>query len=307
MNDLSKIPSVDALLQTRQAAQLISTFGRPLVLDSIRQVLVGMREKVRQSGTQPTEVNIFRQVEGLLEEWTTPTLIPVINATGVILHTNLGRAPLSKAALDAMQATALGYSTLEYDLQQGERGSRSQHAEKLLTRLTGAEAALVVNNNAAAVLLALISLAKKQRVIISRTQLVEIGGGFRIPEVMKQSGAKLVEIGTTNRVNLNDYEDALQESAAVVMRAHHSNFKLIGFTHEPSLAEIVKAAHHHDALVIDDLGSGALLDTSKFGLGHEPTVKESMDAGADIICFSGDKLLGGPQSGIIIGCKDFDR
>lgn len=304
MSDLSKIPSVDALLQTRQAAQLISTFGRPLVLESIRQVLVGVREKVRGYGKQPSEINIFQLVEGLLGEWTAPTLIPVINATGVILHTNLGRAPLSKASIEAMQATAHGYSTLEFDLQRGERGSRSHHAEKLLTRLTGAEAALVVNNNAAAILLALISLAKKQRVIISRTQLVEIGGGFRIPEVMSQSGAKLVEIGTTNRVNLNDYEDALQESAAVVMRAHHSNFKLIGFTHEPSLSEIVKAAHNHDALVIDDLGSGALLDTSKYGLGHEPTVKESMDAGADIICFSGDKLLGGPQSGIIIGRKD---
>lgn len=303
MSDLSKIPSVDRLLKTEHAAQLISSYGRPLVLEAIRLVLEDLREKAFKFDTQPLEKNIFRLVEMLLEDWTAATLVPVINATGVILHTNLGRAPLSRAALDAMQAIASGYSTLEYDLDRGERGSRSQHAENLLIRLTGAEAALVVNNNAAAVLLVLSCLAKKQRVIVSRTQLVEIGGGFRVPEVMSQSGAKLVEIGTTNRVNINDYEIALQEKAAVVMRAHHSNFKLIGFTEEPPLEDIVRVSHQQEVLVVDDLGSGTLLDTSRFGLAHEPTVQESVKAGADLVCFSGDKLLGGPQAGIIIGSK----
>ncbi len=219
----------------------------------------------------------------------------------MILHTNLGRAPLSAAALQAMEAVAHGYSNLEFDLETGKRGSRLVHAETLLQRLTGAEAAMVVNNNAAAVLLVLAALANRKRVVISRHQLVEIGGGFRLPDVMKQSGAKLVEVGTTNKVRLADYEEALEEPAALVLHAHRSNFKMIGFTEEPELKDIVNLAHSHGVPCVDDLGSGALLDTARYGLAHEPTVQESLAAGMDLVCFSGDKLFGGPQAGMIVG------
>jgi L-seryl-tRNA(Ser) seleniumtransferase len=231
-------------------------------------------------------------------------LLPVINATGVILHTNLGRAPLSKAAIQAMADVAANYSTLEYDLEKGQRGSRLIHAESVLKKLTGAEAALVVNNNASAVLLVLSALANKKRVVIARSQLVEIGGGFRVPDVMKQSGAKLVEVGTTNKVRVADYKEALEEPTSLIMRAHRSNFKIVGFTEEPELKEIVDVAHKVNVIVVDDLGSGALLDTAKYGFAHEPTVQESLAAGVDLVCFSGDKLLGGPQAGIILGKKD---
>ena len=206
--------------------------------------------------------------------------------------------------MNAAQSLATGYCTLEYDLAKGARGSRSVHAEELLKRLTGAEAALVVNNNAAALLLCLSALARRQRVVIARSQLVEIGGGFRVPDVMNQSGAKLVEVGTTNRVHRRDFEEALTEPAALVLRAHHSNFRIMGFTTEPTLEELVEVAHARGVAVLDDLGSGALLNTEQYGLAHEPTVQESMKAGADLICFSGDKLLGGPQAGIIIGKAD---
>jgi L-seryl-tRNA(Ser) seleniumtransferase len=226
--------------------------------------------------------------------------VPVINATGVLLHTNLGRAPLSPATIAAMR-DASGYTPIELDMITGRRGDRFAHAEDLLKRLTGAEAALVVNNNAAAVLLVLSALAVRKKVAIARSQLVEIGGGFRVPDVMKQSGAKLAEIGTTNRVRLADYEEALAESAALVMRAHRSNFRIIGFTEEPSLADIAGLARRFGVPLVDDLGSGTLLDTAGYGLAHEPTVQESIQAGADVVCFSGDKLLGGPQAGIIVG------
>jgi L-seryl-tRNA(Ser) seleniumtransferase len=240
----------------------------------------------------------------MLQIWSSPTLVPVINASGVILHTNLGRAPLSTAAIQSMQIISEGYSNLELNLETGKRGSRLIHAETLLQKLTGAETALVVNNNAAAVLLVLSALANKKRVIISRSQLIEIGGGFRIPDVMRQSGAKLVEIGATNRVHLTDYEEAFTAPTALVIHAHHSNFKMVGFTEEPELSMIADLAHQHGVLFADDLGSGTLLATDLYGLAHEPTVQESLKAGADIVCFSGDKLLGGPQSGIIIGRAD---
>jgi L-seryl-tRNA(Ser) seleniumtransferase len=203
-----------------------------------------------------------------------------------------------------MDEAAADYSTLEYDLEKGQRGSRLTHAEAILQKLTGAEAAVVVNNNASAVLLALAALAHKKRVIISRSQLVEIGGGFRVPDVMKQSQAKLIEVGTTNRVRLSDYQSALEEPTGLVMRAHRSNFKIVGFTEEPELKAIVEVAHQANVPVLDDLGSGALLDTARYGFAHEPTVQESLAAGVDLVCFSGDKLLGGPQAGIILGKKD---
>ena len=301
MSDLRGLPAVDAILQTRPAAELISRYGRPLTLEAIRVVLAEVRARSLAGATLPQTPMILQMISDRLEEWLKPTLVPVINASGVILHTNLGRAPLSGAALQAIQVASAGYSTLEFDLEKGVRGSRLIHAEALLTRLTGAEAALVVNNNAAAVLLALSALARRKRVIIARSQLVEIGGGFRIPEVMAQSGARLVEVGTTNRVHARDYESALEDPAGLVVRAHPSNFRIIGFTSEVELPELVQLAHAKGVPVLDDLGSGTFLDTARFGLAHEPTILESLQAGADVICFSGDKLLGGPQAGILIG------
>jgi L-seryl-tRNA(Ser) seleniumtransferase len=303
MSELRQLPAVDQLLQTRQAAELISTYGHPLTLEAIRLVLDELREHIQQGETLPQRPAILQLAQQKLETWLEPSFVPVINATGVILHTNLGRAPLSQAAVQAVMGVSAGYSDLEYDLDKGERGLRTAGVERLLTHLTGAEAALVVNNNAAAVLLALSALAKRRRVVISRTQLVEIGGGFRVPEVMSQSGAILVEVGTTNRVHLTDYVEALNAPAVAIFRAHHSNFRIVGFSSEPELAELATLAHQHEVWLIDDLGSGALVDTQRFGLAHEPTVQESLAAGADLVCFSGDKLLGGPQAGIIVGRK----
>lgn len=304
MTSLRDLPSVDQLLG--QATHLIEVYGRPLTLDALRLTLDEIRARFRTNpqADLPSIEGILTEAEAHLSQWTTSTLAPVINATGVILHTNLGRAPLSKATLAAMQYVAESYSTLEYDLEKGQRGSRLIHAESILQKLTGTEAAVVVNNNASAVLLVLSALANRKRVVISRTQLVEIGGGFRVPDVMKQSGAKLVEVGSTNKVRLSDYEEALEEPTALVMRAHRSNFKIVGFTEEPELKEIVDIAHQANVAVADDLGSGALLDTAKYGFAHEPTVQESLAAGADLVCFSGDKLLGGPQAGIILGRKE---
>jgi L-seryl-tRNA(Ser) seleniumtransferase len=302
MTDLRNLPSVDQLLQTAVAASLIAAYGRPLTLDAIREALDRARNQIRQGRELPSPGAILEGVDALLQDWTRPTLIPAINASGVIIHTNLGRAPLSQEAMQAMKSVAQGYSNLEYDLEKGRRGSRLSHAEALLTRLTGAEAALVVNNNAAAVLLALTGLARRRRVLIARTQLVEIGGGFRIPDVMAQSGAKLVEIGTTNRVHLRDYQQAIEEQPIkVVMRAHRSNFAIIGFHTEPGLSEVAGVAHAAGLPLVEDLGSGTLLDTGPYGLEHEPTVQESLAAGADLVTFSGDKLLGGPQAGILVG------
>ena len=228
----------------------------------------------------------------------------MINATGVIIHTNLGRAPLSDEAIAAMNAVSRGYSNLEFDLEAGARGSRYVHLEEQVRRLTGAEAALAVNNNASAVLLALSALCSGREVIISRSQLVEIGGGFRIPDVMAQSGARLVEVGTTNRTYLRDYERALTDETAAIMRVHASNFKVVGFTASVSLEAMAKLAHDRGLALIDDLGSGCLVDTTQFGLAKEPTPQESLRDGADVLLFSGDKLLGGPQAGIITGKRD---
>ncbi len=301
MSDLRALPSVDALLQTESAERMIAIYGRGMTVEALRTSLAAARQAAAQGDAVPDQDTLLAHSETILRAWFKPTLVEVINASGVVLHTNLGRAPLSREALRVLGRVSSGYCTLEYDLERGSRGSRAVHAEGLLKRLTGAEAALVVNNNAAAVLLTLSALARRKRAVISRTQLVEIGGGFRIPDVMAQSGAKLVEIGTTNRVHLADYEAALAEGAALVLRAHPSNFRIIGFTSEPELAEIARVTHAHGALLMDDLGSGTLLDTAQYGLPHEPTVQESLAAGADVVTFSGDKLLGGPQAGIILG------
>ncbi len=301
--NLRNLPSVEQLLQASDG--LISVYGRTLVLDAIRQTLEKIRVDVRAGAGVPSNEQILTRAQSRLIGWTKPTLEPVINATGVILHTNLGRAPLSKSTIQAMEAASSGYTNLEFDLVTGKRGSRLIHAESLLQKLTGAESAVVVNNCASAVLLVLSALAKGKKVVIPRSQLVEIGGGFRVPDVMKQSGAKLLEIGTTNKVRLSDFEEAIEQTGSLplIMRAHRSNFKIIGFTEEPELAEIAKVAHSHNGILLDDLGSGTLIDTSKYGMEYEPTVQDSLAAGADVVMFSGDKLLGGPQAGIIIGKK----
>ncbi|HNA88330.1 MAG TPA: L-seryl-tRNA(Sec) selenium transferase [Anaerolineales bacterium] len=305
MTTLRNLPSIEQLLQTETCAYLIAQFGRPLTLDALRKTLddIRARFKLDPKTALPSNDSILAQAESTLTAWTAQTLQPVINATGVILHTNLGRAPLSEATIHAMDIVSRGYSNLEFDLETGKRGSRLIHAETLLQKLTGAESALVVNNCASAVLLTLSALANKKQVVIARSQLVEIGGGFRVPDVMKQSGAKLTEVGTTNKVRISDYRSALEEPVALVMHAHRSNFKIVGFTEEPDLNDIVAAAHEQNVPVVNDLGSGALYDTAKYGFIHEPTVQESMQAGVDLTLFSGDKLLGGPQAGIIIGKK----
>ncbi|MBW6466305.1 MAG: L-seryl-tRNA(Sec) selenium transferase [Brevefilum sp.] len=306
MSPLNQLPSVDHLLGLPKMDKLLESYGRPLTIEACRAVLDQIRQAyIDNKAPLPEEQEIITRVREQLEAWLKPSLIPLINATGVILHTNLGRAPLSRATRNAISEAAEGYTNLEFNLETGKRGKRSVHASRILAQLTGVEAGFVVNNNAGAVLLVLSALASGKKVIVSRSQLVEIGGGFRIPDVMRQSGAKLVEIGTTNRVHLYDYEAALEnEAIALVMVAHHSNFKVIGFHSEPDLQEIVATAHQHGVPVVHDLGSGAMLDTANYGLTHEPMVQESVKAGCDLVCFSGDKLLGGPQAGIIIGKKD---
>ncbi len=304
MEELRKLPSVDRLLREEAIRALVEEHGHDLTVEAVRQALDLARQGILAGGACPPTEELVEMARASLQALLRPTLRPVINATGVIIHTNLGRAPLSAEARAAMEAAARGYSNLEYDLEVGQRGSRYVHAEELLCRLTGAEAALVVNNNAGAVLLILSALAGGGEVIISRGQLVEIGGGFRIPDVMRQSGARLVEVGTTNRTYLKDYEEAIGEDTALLMRVHRSNFRLAGFVHEPSLGELVELGKKYGLDVVDDLGSGALLDTSLYGLAHEPTMQESIAQGAALVSASGDKLLGGPQAGIIVGRGD---
>ena len=286
---LRDLPSVDRLLAEERLA------GEPhdLVLGAARSVLERAREQLR-AGREPSPL-----VDAVLEELARmrrPSLRRVLNATGVLVHTNLGRAPLADAALELVVEVGSGYSNLEYDLELGKRGSRQDHLASLLRRLTGAEAALVVNNNAAAVLLALAALAEGREVVVSRGELIEIGDGFRIPDVLARSGARLVEVGTTNRTRAADYERAIGPDTAVLLRVHQSNFRLVGFSEQPRLTELAEVARKHDVPLVDDLGSGALAV-----VGDEPTPAESLRAGADLVCFSGDKLLGGPQAGIVVG------
>jgi len=279
-------------------------YARGLLLDVVRGHLDRERQSIAAGKPCASLDEIVTSILNEMEALQTPTLRRVINASGVILHTNLGRAPLSPEAIAAMDEASCGYSNLEFDLASGNRGSRHVHVESLLCRLSGAEAALVVNNNAAAVLLGLTALARRKEVIVSRGQAVEIGGGFRIPDVMRQGGAKLVEVGTTNRTYPRDFEQAITPRAAALMRVHSSNFKLVGFTSEVALEELVAIAKKHNLLVLDDLGSGCFLDTTVYGLAPEPMVQQSVKAGASLTFFSGDKLVGGPQAGIIVGQKD---
>lgn len=300
-DQLRLLPSVDELLQDHTLREFEQRFGHGIVVDAVRAALEAARADIRSGNEAPMAALLLDDIRELILRATRPTLMRVINATGVILHTNLGRAPLSEEARGAMLDAALSYSNLEYDLDAGERGTRYTHAEELLTRLTGAEAALVVNNNAAAVMFILRAFAEGREVVISRGQLVEIGGGFRVPDVLRQSGASMVEVGTTNRTRVEDYANAIGDRTALLLRVHSSNFRIVGFTEQVSLEQLSALGHERELLVADDLGSGALIDTSAYGLAHEPMPQESLRSGADLVSFSGDKLLGGPQAGIIVG------
>lgn len=295
------LPSVSRLLAHRRLRSLASLMPGVAVTELVRQRLDEARQAIAAGQQCPPTEALVESIRARADLLLHPTLRPVINASGVIIHTNLGRAPLSKEARAVMEDASRSYSNLEFDLEEGERGSRLVHLEALLCQITGAEAALAVNNNAAAVLLALTALCQGGEVIISRGQAVEIGGGFRIPEVMRQSGAHLVEVGTTNRTYLRDYEEAIGENTAALLRVHASNFRVVGFAESTPLADMARLAHQHNLLLLDDIGSGCLIDTVQFGLAAEPTVQESLAAGADLTFFSGDKLLGGPQAGIIVG------
>jgi L-seryl-tRNA(Ser) seleniumtransferase len=295
---------VDKVLADARLSRLES-YPHELLVGVIRHRLEQERESIAAGHPCASLDDIVTSVLDWLEALEKPGLRRVVNASGVIIHTNLGRAPLSEASLAAMAAVSRGYANLEFDLESGARGSRHVHIEGLLCQLTGAEAALVVNNNAAAVLLALTALARRKEVIVSRGQAVEIGGGFRIPDVMRQSGAKLVEVGTTNRTYAADYEQAITGRTAALLRVHSSNFRLVGFTSEATIDELVATARKHDIMVMDDLGSGCFLDTAAYGLAPEPMVPASVRAGAALTFFSGDKLVGGPQAGIIVGEKQY--
>ncbi len=300
-NPFRALPSVDALIAD---SRLHANGDRTLVTQITREALDAARAAIADGGDTPSHDAMVADVTGRLEAANRAPLRPLINATGVILHTNLGRAPLADEAIAAMAEVSRGYSDLEYDITTGKRGSRHSILGPLICRLTGAEAAMAVNNNASAVLLALSALAPGREVVISRGQLVEIGGGFRIPDVMRQSRARLVEVGTTNRTRAADYDGAIATKTAALMRVHASNFKISGFTESATIDEMAAVARARGVMLLDDLGSGCLLDVTQFGLPPEPTPQASIAAGADVVMFSGDKLLGGPQGGLIAGRRD---
>jgi L-seryl-tRNA(Ser) seleniumtransferase len=310
---LRQIPSVDELLAQPRLAALARRVDRNLVVEVARAVLEDLRARITGQAASAIRAEISpvacdpasleERITAMVERILASSLLPVINATGVILHTNLGRAPLPESVVEEFRRAATQYSNLEYDLEAGARGKRDVHTAELLTRLTGAEAAIVVNNCAAAVLVTLAALARGGEVIVSRGELIEIGDGFRIPEIMEQSGAALREVGTTNRTRLADYENAINEKTRLLLRVHPSNFKVTGFTDKPSLEELVGLSQRAGIPLVEDLGSGCLVDLSEHGI-SEPTVRQSVEAGVGIVTFSGDKLLGGPQAGIIAGTKD---
>ena len=302
---LRALPSVERLLGHPSLIELADRFPRPLIADGVREKLSDVRESLRNGGNATVNASIENIVTDIITtahaRWA-PSPTRVINATGVILHTNLGRSPLSQEAALASQIAALGYSDLEYDLDSAGRGSRHTHVSSLLKTVTGAENGIAVNNNAAAALLTLSTLAGHGGdVIVSRSEAVEIGGGFRVPDIMTQSGANLVDVGTTNRTYSRDYEAAIGRNTCAILKVHRSNFAMSGFVHEDPLADIVEVGNRRSIPIVHDLGSGCLIDTAKFGIDHEPTVQESIQAGAHLTLFSGDKLLGGPQAGIIVG------
>ncbi len=303
--DFSRLPGVDKVLADERIDRLAREYPHDLLVKTIRQALERARRDIARGKASASPDDIIAAVVSRIQVLEKPSLRPVINASGVIIHTNLGRAPLSQESLAAIQTVSRGYSNLEFKLDTGNRGSRNVHIEGLLCELTGAGAALVVNNNASAVLLGLSALARRKEVIVSRGQAVEIGGGFRIPDVMRQSGAKLVEVGTTNCTYVADFEQAITPRTAALMQVHSSNFRLVGFTSEVTIADLVEISRKHKLLLLDDLGSGCFLDTTAYGLAPEPTVQQSVAAGVPLTFFSGDKLVGGPQAGIIVGEKEY--
>jgi len=303
-NPLRALPSVERLLASAAGARLAACWRRELLVEAIRAVLAGVRQAVRAGAAAPDEAALLGAVEARLAAAAAPRLARVVNATGVVLHSNLGRAPLAREAIEAVAAAAGGAVNLELDLVTGRRGSRDALVAADLRALTGAEAALVVNNNAAAVLLALAALAAGREAVVSRGELVEIGGSFRMPDVMAVGGVRLREVGTTNRTHPGDYRAALGPDTAVIVKVHTSNFRVVGFTASVGLAELVAIGRSAGVPVLEDLGSGALVDLAVFGLPREPVVRDRIAAGADLVTFSGDKLLGGPQAGIVVGRRD---
>lgn len=304
------IPKVDSIMENEKLKELLDITSRELVLDYARNATEELRMFINDNPNNEEEINaeiknIINKISLQVHKLLTYNMKKVVNGTGTILHTNLGRAPISKEAAERAKNIVTGYSNLEFDLELGKRGSRYSHFEKIISRITGAEAAIAVNNNAAAVLLILSSLAKDKEIIVSRGELVEIGGSFRIPDVMKQSGGILVEVGTTNKTYLHDYEEKITSETAALLKVHTSNYKIVGFTEGVSIEELSDLGKKYNIPVIEDIGSGVLADLSNYGLTYEPTVQNSINAGVDIICFSGDKLLGGPQAGIIAGKKQY--
>ena len=304
MNPLSQLPSVDRLLSTTALASLVDLHGRAVVTGMVRDVLAETRAAVRDGASLPDEAALIEKVGAGVTAKMRPRLRPVFNLTGTVLHTNLGRAPLPEEAVQALIAAARSPCALEYDIDSGGRGDRDDIVNELLCELTGAEAATVVNNNAAAVFLLLNTLAQKKQVIVSRGELIEIGGAFRVPDIMSRAGAKLVEVGTTNRTHLKDFVEAINPRTAMLMKVHASNYAIHGFTHAVPEAELAALAHQHHLPFVIDLGSGTLADLAAYGLPHEPTPTDAIAAGADLVTFSGDKLLGGPQAGLMVGRTD---
>ncbi len=298
------LPSVDSVLADQDVATAAQSFDRDWVVGLVREVLESARGQIKQGGDSPDAGEVARSVCQRIEDAMRPEPRPVINATGVVIHTNLGRAPLSRAAIEAANQAAQGYSNLELDLTTGRRGSRQAHLQSILGQLTGAEAALVVNNNASAMLLGLSALATGKEVVVSRSEAVEIGGGFRVPDVLRQSGATLVDVGTTNRTYVRDYDEAVTSNTGAFLKVHASNFRVEGFTASVATSELVAVGEPQGIPVLHDVGSGCLMLTEKYGMAHEPTPQESIKDGAGLVFFSGDKLLGGPQAGIIVGKKD---
>lgn len=302
---LSSLPKVDSILMDQRIDSL-RDISRNIILETIRETIEHYRKNIlNENLVHYSYDEIIQDILMNIKKKNSFHLKRVINATGTVLHTNLGRAVLAGSAVDAVINASAGYSNLEFNLEEGVRGSRYSHVEELLCKITGCEAALVVNNNAAAVLLALSTLCKGKEAIVSRGQLVEIGGSFRVPAVMEESGARLVEIGTTNRTHLYDYENAISENTGVILKVHQSNYKILGFTEEVKIEDLVKLGEEHKIPVIEDIGSGVFIDLTKYGLSYEPTVQDSILKGIDVVTFSGDKLLGGPQAGIITGKKEY--
>lgn len=303
---LQHLPKVDKLLEELPIDALVRAYPRSLVVDEIRCYLDELRAKITNGSLSqvPEYAEIVKHLVARIDAALIPALRRGINGIGIILHTALGRAPIAESAQHALMETVKNYCTLQIDLETGKRGDRYKHVEKLLRRITGAEAAIVVNNNAAATLLILNTLAEGREAIVSRGELVEIGGSFRLPDVMKRSGARLVEVGTTNRTHLKDYKNAITPETGIILKVHQSNYRIVGFTSQVLIDELAELAHQHNVKVVDDLGSGALVDLSRWGLPKEPLVQDSIAAGADVVCFSGDKLVGGPQCGIIVGKRE---